>query len=98
MDINMLRGTCMIDPEGDPDDPDNYEFCTPASPPLATTLDENRDGRVSGGERRITTYRPDGPWPRASRNHYLNPTRAPLPRFGADVALPGSSRDTYRLN
>lgn len=98
MDINMLRGTCMIDPEGDPDDPDNYEFCTPASRPLAITLDENQDGRISGGERRITTYRLDGTWSRDSRNHYLNPTRGSLHRFGAEVALPGSSREFYRLN
>lgn len=98
VDINMGLGSCIIDPSGDPDDPDNYEYCIPAARPLAITLDRDGDGQLSRSERRATIYRLDGTWSRDSRNHYLNPTRGSLHRFGAEVALPGSSREFYRLN
>lgn len=98
IDINLRGGSCLIDPDADPEDPDNFEFCIPANRPLAITLDENLDGRLTPDERQITTYRMDGTWSRDSRNHYLNPTDGSLHRLGAEVALPGSTREFYRLN
>jgi len=98
VDINLGSGACMIDPDGDPEDPDNYKYCIPADRPLAITLDENLDGELSIDERRVTTYRVDGTWSRDSRNHYLNPSRGSLHRLGAEVALPGSTREFYRIN
>ncbi len=93
IDINIGRTNCPID-----DDPDNFEPCFVADRPLAITLDQNMDGRLSADERRVTTYRMDSTWSRDSRNHYLNPTDGSLHRLGAEVALPGSTREFYRMN
>jgi outer membrane protein insertion porin family len=81
-----------------PDDPDGQPvFLVPASRPLGISLDEDGDGFLSRSERRITTYRIDATWSRDSRNHFLNPTRGSLNRFNAEVSLPGSSREFYKL-
>lgn len=98
VNINMRGGTCLIDPDGDQDDPDNFRFCIPAERPLAITLDEDLDGELSSGEQRVTTYRLNSTWSRDSRNHYLNPTDGSLHRLGAEVALPGGTREFYKLN
>jgi outer membrane protein insertion porin family len=83
----------------DPDDPDSpLEFRIPADRPLGISLDLDGDGFLSRSERRVTTYRLDGTWSRDSRNHYLNPTRGSLNRFNAEVALPGSTREFYKLS
>ncbi len=95
VDINIGGDICLEDPE----DPESPAFaCFRAQRPLGITLDENRDGLLSSDERRIRTYRLDSTWSRDSRNHYLNPTRGSLHRLGAEIALPGSTREFYRLN
>lgn len=99
VDINIGGGACLVDPQDDPDDPESpREFCFRAIRPLGITLDEDGDGRLSPDERSIRTYRLDGTWSRDSRNHYLNPTNGSLHRLGAEVALPGSTREFYRMN
>ena len=95
MDINLPRQLVPIDPD-DPDSP--QEIRMPASRPLGISLDEDGDGFLSRDERRITIYRLDATWSRDSRNHFLNPTRGTLHRLGGEVALPGSSREFYKLN
>jgi outer membrane protein insertion porin family len=95
VEINLPPQLVPIDPD-DPDSP--LEVRTPASRPLGISLDENQDGFLSRAERQITTYRLDGVWSRDSRNHYLNPTRGTLHRLGAEVSLPGSTREFYKLN
>lgn len=95
LDINI--GDLIILPI-DPEDP-NAGFMTRlvATRPLAISLDEDGDGFLSGSERRATTFRLDGTWTRDSRNHFLNPTRGSLNRFTAEVAVPGSTREFYKL-
>jgi outer membrane protein insertion porin family len=95
VDINLPGAFIPIDPD-DPESP--RVFRIPASRPLGITLDEDQDGFLSSEEREVTTYRLDTTWSRDSRNHYLNPTRGSLHRLGAEIALPGSTREFYRLN
>ncbi|MDZ7791247.1 MAG: outer membrane protein assembly factor BamA [Xanthomonadales bacterium] len=94
IDINIGGSRCQ--PEDDPDAP--LFACFLADRPLGITLDQDMDGRLSTDERRVTTYRMDGTWSRDSRNHYLNPTDGSLHRLGAEVSLPGSTREFYRMN
>jgi outer membrane protein insertion porin family len=95
VDIN-LPGTLV---PSDPDDPDSQVvFRIPAGRPLGISLDEDGDGFLSRSERRVTTFRVDGTWQRDSRNHFLNPTRGSLNRVNAEVSLPGSTREFYKLN
>jgi outer membrane protein insertion porin family len=95
VDINIGGGFVPIDP----DDPDaGLQFRYVAERPLGITLDADRDGFLSADERSIRTYSVDGTWSRDSRNHYLNPTTGSLHRLGAEVALPGSTREFFRLN
>ena len=83
----------------DPLDPDSQLVVRiPATRPLGISLDQDGDGFLSRDERRVTTYRLDGTWSRDSRNHFLNPTRGSLNRFNAEVALPGSTREFYKLS
>ncbi len=95
MDINLPRQPVPIDPD-DPDGP--QEIRMPASRPLGISLDQTGDGFLSRDERRVTIYRLDGTWSRDSRNHFLNPTRGTLHRLGAEIAVPGSTREFYKLN
>ena len=82
----------------DPDCEENCEFGLGATRPLAISLDENQDGFLTPDERRINTYALDGSWSRDSRNHYLNPTAGSLQRLGFEVAVPGSTREWYKVN
>jgi len=82
----------------DPDDPDSPPiFVIPADRPLGISLDEDGDGLLSSNERRITTFRLDTSWSRDSRNHFLNPTRGSLNRLSAEVSVPGSTREFFKL-
>ena len=96
VDIN-LPGQ-FLPPPGDPDAPlEDFIFLVPATRPLGVSLDEDGDGFLSRSERRITTFRVDATWSRDSRNHFLNPTRGSLNRLNAEVSLPGSTREFYKL-
>ncbi|RFF30271.1 outer membrane protein assembly factor BamA [Wenzhouxiangella sediminis] len=95
VDINIGGRLVPVDPD-EPDSPFEYRYV--ADRPLGITLDEDGDGFLSPDERSVTTYRLDGTWSRDSRNHYLNPTTGSLHRLGAEVALPGSTREFFRLN
>jgi outer membrane protein insertion porin family len=95
VDINLPGILQAVDPD-DPDSP--TQVVVPATRPLGISLDENGDGFLSSEEREVTTYRMDVTWSRDSRNHYLNATRGSLHRLSADIAVPGSSREFYRLN
>jgi len=100
VDINLQRsalrdeitGDLVLDPNGFP------IFVSFATRPLGISLDQDGDGLVSSRERRVTTYRLDGTWQRDSRNGILNPTRGSLNRLTAEVALPGSTREFFKLS
>lgn len=95
VDIN-LQDLALLPP---PDDPDGEPFFQIlATRPLGISLDEDGNGRLSRSERRVTTFRIDGTWSRDSRNHYLNPTNGSLNRLSAEIALPGGTREFYKLN
>ncbi len=86
-------------PADNPDAPfEEWVLQIPADRPLGISLDQDGDGLLSSRERRITTYRIDGTWSRDSRNGVLNPTRGSLNRLTAEVALPGSSREFFKLS
>ncbi len=95
VDINLPVRPFPVDPD-DPDGP--FEFRIPADRPLGISLDQDGDGFLSRSERRVTTYRVDATWSRDSRNHFLNPTRGSLNRVSAEVSVPGSTREFYKLN
>jgi len=95
VDINL---PAIFVPE-DPTDPDSpITIRVPADRPLGISLDEDGDGFLSRSERRVTTFRLDATWSRDTRNHFLNPTRGSLNRLTAEVAVPGSSREFYKLS
>ncbi len=86
-------------PPGDPDAPiEEWFFQIPAERPLGISLDKDGDGFLSRSERRILSYRLDTTWSRDSRNSILNPSRGSLNRLSAEVALPGSTREFYKIN
>ncbi|MGY6588091.1 MAG: outer membrane protein assembly factor BamA [Wenzhouxiangella sp.] len=94
VDINLGGG--FFPPPDDPDGP--LTFRIPATRPLGISLDQDGDGFLSRSERRVTTYAVDATWSRDTRNHFLTPTRGSLNRFSAEVSLPGSTREWYKLN
>src|SRR5690606_32124481 len=49
------------------------------------------------GQRTFHTWRSELSWARDSRNAYWNPTRGSYQRLAAEVALPGSTVEYYKL-
>ena len=95
IDINLPVAFLPTDPN-DPDSP--VVLATPAERPLGISLDADQDGLISASERRVTSYMLDATWSRDSRNHYLNPTRGSLNRLTTELALPGSTREFYKVS
>ena len=109
-DLNI--GTFVVEREFiDPDNPDIIEcndrngngICpeiylvpTPGDP-LSKSLDHNGDDELSSKERDFFTWDFTASWSRDTRNHFLNPTRGSSQRLGVEAALPGSSRQFYKL-
>ncbi len=50
------------------------------------------------GRRTFHAWRTELSWARDSRNAYWNPTRGTFQRVGAEIALPGSTVEYYKLN
>lgn len=114
-DINIgqfiFESLVLIDPEGDPTDPDNIsctdfnenmicpeQYYIPSSvDPLSTALDVNNDGVLSPDEREFDIVDLSLTWSRDSRNHFLNPTAGSLQRVTVEASLPGSSREYWKL-
>lgn len=95
VDINLPVAFVPTNPD-DPDSP--VILATPAERPLGISLDRDKDGLISASERRVTSYLLDATWARDSRNHFLNPTTGSLNRFTSEVALPGSTREYFKLS
>ncbi|MCF6262356.1 MAG: outer membrane protein assembly factor BamA [Xanthomonadales bacterium] len=66
--------------------------------PLSNSLDANGNGVLENNERELQTIQGDISWSRDSRDHFLNPNRGSLHRLSVEVAIPGSSREYYKLN
>jgi outer membrane protein insertion porin family len=96
----------------DPDDPDMQICVNPdhdnicgepyIAPrpfdPLSHSLDHNGNGVISNSEREFNVFDVNLAWARDTRNHFLNPTRGSIQRLTFEVAVPGSSREYYKLN
>lgn len=65
--------------------------------PLAVSLDKNGDGVLSSSEREVDTFEINMRWSRDSRNHFFVPSRGSIQQLRADVSLPGSSREYFKL-
>jgi len=84
-------------------DPENPLLCTefglrPSNgDPLSHSLDFNGDGIISEDERNFDVFDWSVSWTRDSRNHFLNPSRGSAQSLTLQAALPGSSRQYYKL-
>ena len=85
-DLNM-NGIC----------PEQYFVPTPLDP-LSNSLDHNGNGEISNDEREFNIFDVNLAWARDTRNHFLNPTRGSIQRLTLEVAVPGSSREYWKLN
>ena len=93
--LNIGTFLCI---EADPDG-----FCLVAglvpSPgdPLSHSLDFNGNGVISDDEREFNVLDWTVSWTRDSRNHFLNPSRGSAQSLSLQTALPGSSRQYYKI-
>ena len=84
-------------------DPDNENICLEFAleptqgDPLSNSLDHNGDGIISNDERKFDTLDWSVSWTRDSRDHFLNPSRGYAQALTLQVAIPGSSRQYYKL-
>ncbi|MBT8048898.1 MAG: outer membrane protein assembly factor BamA [Xanthomonadales bacterium] len=83
----------------DPDEVICNEFGLVPSPgdPLSASLDFNGDGVISVKERQFDVFDWSVSWTRDSRNHFLNPSRGSAQSLTFQAALPGSSREYYKV-
>ena len=65
--------------------------------PLSASLDFNGDGFLTKDEREFDTLDWTVSWTRDSRNHFLNPSRGSAQSLTLQTALPGSTRQYYKL-
>jgi outer membrane protein insertion porin family len=84
-------------------DPENPLVCIEfglrpsAGDPLSHSLDFNGDRVISQDEREFDVLDWTVSWNRDSRNHFLNPTRGSGQSLTLQTALPGSTRQYYKL-
>jgi outer membrane protein insertion porin family len=76
-----------------------FEFVLKPRPgdPLSHSLDFNGDDIISRDEREFDVIDWTISWNRDSRNHFLNPSRGSAQSLTLQTALPGSSREYYKL-
>jgi outer membrane protein insertion porin family len=95
--INIGSYACL---EFDTDNPqicNEFGLVPTAGEPLSHTLDHNGDGVISADERQFDIIDWTLSWTRDSRNHFLNPSRGSAQSLTLQMALPGSSREYYKL-
>ena len=89
-------GLAQCDPEFLPETCQVILRPTPGDP-LSHSLDHNGDTIISDDERQFDVLDWSISWSRDSRNHFLNPTRGSAQSLTLQAALPGSSRQYYKL-
>ena len=95
--LNIGRFSCI---ETNPDNPaicDEFGLIPSVGDPLSHSLDFNGDGVISDDEREFNVLDWTISWTRDSRNHFLNPSRGSAQTLSMQTALPGSSRQYYKL-
>jgi outer membrane protein insertion porin family len=65
--------------------------------PLSHSLDFNGDDVLEPKEREYKVIDWSVSWTRDSRNHFLNPSRGSAQTLSLQIALPGSTREYYKL-
>ncbi len=65
--------------------------------PLSHSLDFDGNGILTPDEREFDVFDWTLSWSRDSRNHFLNPTRGSAQSLTLQMALPGSSREYYKI-
>ena len=82
---------------------DENGFCTEfglvprLGDPLSYSLDFDGNGVLTRDERTFQTFDWSVSWTRDSRNHFLNPTRGSAQSLVLQTAIPGSSREYWKL-
>jgi outer membrane protein insertion porin family len=66
--------------------------------PLSYSLDFNGNDIIDPSEREFDVWDWTVSWTHDSRNHFLNPSRGSAQSLTLQTALPGSSRQYYKLN
>jgi len=74
-----------------------FGFVPRPGDPLSHSLDFNGDGVISEDERQFDVFDWNVSWTRDSRNHFLNPSRGSAQSLTLQTALPGSSRQYYKI-
>ena len=95
--LNIGSFTCV---EVNPDNPlicDEFALVPSAGDPLSASLDINVDGVIAKDEREFDIFDWTVSWTRDSRNHFLNPSRGSAQSLTLQTAVPGSSREFWKL-
>lgn len=95
--LNIGSFTCL---ELDPENPNfclDFGLVPSAGDPLSHSLDFNGDGIIQDDERMFDVLDWSVSWTRDSRNHFLNPSRGSAQSLSLQMALPGSSRQYYKV-
>ncbi|MCB1554163.1 MAG: outer membrane protein assembly factor BamA [Xanthomonadales bacterium] len=110
--VNLFDGRCprntintpppQLDPvTGEPlpipDPPDGFFYCD-FDGRQASTPQPLIDYVDALGRRTFNAWRAEISWARDSRNAFFNPTRGTFQRVAAEITLPGSTVEYYRLN
>ncbi len=95
--LNIGSFTCI---EPNPDNPllcDEFGLVPSPGDPLSHSLDFNGNGIVELDEREFGVIDWTVSWTRDSRNHFLNPSRGSAQSLTLQMAIPGSTREFYKL-
>jgi outer membrane protein insertion porin family len=101
----------LIDPEGDPGDPDNIEcvdvngngICPDTvlvptqNDPLSNSMDHDGNGILDDDEREFSAIEGNITWSRDTLNHFLNPTRGSRQVLTFEASVPSSTREYYKV-
>jgi outer membrane protein insertion porin family len=96
--LNIGQFACI---EPDPDNPlicEQFGLRPRFGDPLSFSLDFNGDNIIEGNEREFDIYDWTVSWTRDSRNHFLNPTRGSAQSLILQTAIPGSTREFYKIS
>jgi len=74
-----------------------FEIAPDPLDPLSAALDFNGDGILSPDERQFDVIDWTVSWTRDSRNHFLNPSRGSAQSLVLQTAVPGSTRQYYKI-
>jgi outer membrane protein insertion porin family len=99
--IRLFDGRCPPESQPTPINPDNRVpgvlYCNPGEVPVLSPQ-PFIDYLDALDSRTFNAWRAELSWARDSRNAYFNPTRGTFQRLSAEVALPGSTAEYYKLN